>query len=421
MKHYLKLAFSSPKFVFGFTLFSVILLSALIYPRFLSPVTPLQSIAMQGFSPPGRYINIQDVVQAPVRERRHLMLDVDANRLGNVLAEEDIERMIGFLVRFQGFEEGSLDPADQNHIIEVWDTYYDPEVRHDGMTRADHNAFVRFNTRLQVALDEGGIVVALRTPYGLEEDTAHAFSTYDFVNVNSVVNTFFFPLGTDNFGRDMLTQLLSAVLVSLRMGLIAGLIATTIGLTLGLVSGYMGGVVDDAILFVTNMFTVIPGFVLMILLSYSMGPAARGVTMVGAVIGVTAWPWTCRSVRSQVLSLRNRDHVNLSKLSGHSMPRIILRDILPYVASYVIMAFILQISSAILAEAMLSMLGLGPSTAEVATLGLMMQWSQLFSAWQVGAWWAFVPVILAIASIAFSLNFMNTGLDQIFNPQLREG
>jgi len=73
-----------------------------------------------------------------------------------------------------------------------------------------------------------------------------------------------------------------------------------------------------------------------------------------------------------------------------------------------------------LAEAQLSMLGLGPNTAEVATLGLMMQWSTLFSAWQVGAWWAFVPVILALAVMAFSLNLMNTGLDQVFNPQLRD-
>jgi ABC-type dipeptide/oligopeptide/nickel transport system permease subunit len=161
--------------------------------------------------------------------------------------------------------------------------------------------------------------------------------------------------------------------------------------------------------------------VLLILISFALNPGQRTVGTVAIVIGLTAWPWTCRSVRSQVLSLRNRDHVNLSKLSGHSMPRIILRDILPYVASYVVMAFILQISSAILAEATLSMLGLGPNTTVEATLGLMMHWSNLFSAWQLGAWWTFVPVILSIAAITFSLNLMNTGLDQIFNPQLREG
>ena len=420
MLHYIKLAFTSPKFLAGFIIFTTVLLASLIYPR-ISPVQPLQSIAMQGFTRPGTYINIQDAIQAPIRERRLLMLDVDANRLGNVLREDDIYQMIDFLENHKGLAAGSIDPYDESALIDLWNRYYDPEERIQGMTRAQHNAFVRFNERLQIALNEDGIILAIRTPEGLEEDTANAFDTRDFIHARSVVNTFTFPLGTDVFGRDMLTQLLSAVLVSLRLGLMAGLVATTIGLTLGLLSGYAGGIVDDTILFITNMFTVIPGFVIMILISYSLGPAARGVGMIAVVIGLTAWPWTCRSVRSQVLSLRNRDHVNLSKLSGHSMPRIILRDILPYVASYVVMAFILQISSAILAETMLSMLGLGPSTTVHTTLGLMMHWAQTASAWQVGAWWAFIPVILAIASIAFSLNLMNTGLDQIFNPQLREG
>jgi ABC-type dipeptide/oligopeptide/nickel transport system permease subunit len=138
------------------------------------------------------------------------------------------------------------------------------------------------------------------------------------------------------------------------------------------------------------------------------------------VIGITAWPWTCRSVRSQTLTLKNRDHVNLSKLSGYGIVRIIFKDILPYVASYVVMAYILQISSGILSEAQLSMLGLGPSTTEIATLGLMMNWSMQFQAPISGAWWAFIPVVLSIALISFSLNLMNTGLDQVFNPTLRD-
>jgi peptide/nickel transport system permease protein len=121
-----------------------------------------------------------------------------------------------------------------------------------------------------------------------------------------------------------------------------------------------------------------------------------------------------------VISLRNRDHVNLSKLSGHSLPHIIINDILPYIASYVIMALILQISGAILAEAALSILGLGPRTTEMPTLGLMMQWAMIYQAQILGKWWAYFPVIIVIALIAFSLNLMNTGLDQVFNPSLRD-
>jgi peptide/nickel transport system permease protein len=191
-------------------------------------------------------------------------------------------------------------------------------------------------------------------------------------------------------------------------------------LILGLLSGYIGGMVDDFIMFITNLFTVIPGFVLLILISFSIGQEHRGAFTVATVIGFTSWVWTARAVRAQVISLRNRDHVNLSKLSGHSIVHIILNDILPYIASYVIMALILQISSGILAEAGLSILGLGPRTTEVPTLGLMMNWAMIYQAQILGKWWAIFPVIIVIALISFSMNLMNTGLDQVFNPALRD-
>ncbi|MDR1929140.1 MAG: ABC transporter permease [Treponema sp.] len=222
-------------------------------------------------------------------------------------------------------------------------------------------------------------------------------------------------LGTDNFGRDTLAELVAATRTSLIIGLIAGTIATIIGLSVGLLAGYSGGTLDNLLSTVTNIFIVIPSFVILVLISVSLN--SRNFITTAMVIGITAWPWTARSVRAQTTSLRNRDHVNLSKLSGHSMPRIIIRDILPYLGSYVMMAFILQVASGILSEASLSMLGLGPQN--VASLGLMMNWAMNFSALPVGAWWAFLPVVLVIALISFSLNLINSGLDQIFNPQIR--
>jgi peptide/nickel transport system permease protein len=228
------------------------------------------------------------------------------------------------------------------------------------------------------------------------------------------------PLGTDNFGRDVLTELVSATQTSLIIGFVAGIIATLIGLTLGLLAGYVGGLVDDGIMFITNLFTVIPSFVLLILISYSIGQDQRGAVTIAVVIGFTSWVWTARAVRAQVVSLRNRDHVNLSKLSGHSVAHIIVADILPYIASYVVMAMILQISSAILAEAGLSILGLGPRTTEVPTLGLMMNWAMIYQAEILGDWWAYIPVLITIALVSFSMNLMNTGLDQVFNPALRD-
>jgi peptide/nickel transport system permease protein len=173
-------------------------------------------------------------------------------------------------------------------------------------------------------------------------------------------------------------------------------------------------------MFFTNIFTVIPSFVLLILISFSIGQDKRGPVTIAIVIGLTSWVWTTRAVRSQVFSLRNRDHVNLSKISGHPLPRIIFRDILPYIASYVFMAFILQISSAVLAEAGLSVLGLGPRTTTTPTLGLMLNWALIYQAEILGKWWAYLPVVIIIALISFSLNLMNTGMDQVYNPSLRE-
>ena len=243
----------------------------------------------------------------------------------------------------------------------------------------------------------------------------------DYTTVSEVANAVNFPLGTDDAGHDMLNMEMHAIGKSLLIGLLAGTVATLLGLLVGLLAGYVGGKVDDILTFICNIFTVIPGFVLIIIIYNMVDKTSRGVWLCGLIIGFTSWVWTARSVRSQVISLRNRDHVNLSKLSGHSLFRIILTDILPYIASYVVMAFILQVSSGILAEAQLSILGLGPDKKDGYTLGLMMYWAKLMGAYtSSNAWWAYFPDIGAIALISFSLNLMNTGLDQVFNPTLRD-
>ena len=250
-----------------------------------------------------------------------------------------------------------------------------------------------------------------------EEEAAAAelLAQFGITAVQREVPKVLHVLGTDNFGRDVLAELVAGTRTSLIIGLIAGTIATLIGLTIGLLAGYLGGQVDNFLSSITNIFIVIPSFVILVLVSVSIN--ARSFWTTGIVIGITSWPWTARSVRAQTTSLRNRDHVNLSKLSGHSMVRIIFNDILPYIASYVIMAFILQVAAGILSEAQISMLGLGPRN--VASLGLMMNWAVFFSALPTGAWWAFLPVVFMTALISFSLNLMNSGLDQIFNPQIR--
>ncbi|MBP1694371.1 MAG: putative transporter permease protein, partial [Chloroflexi bacterium] len=297
---------------------------------------------------------------------------------------------------------------------------YDPKKNIPGMTFAKTRYYQRLNTSLEGILSTEGAIIAAKNPGTGTLEQRDAAQQTDYVNVREVPNVRLLLLGTDNFGRDVTTELVSAIGTSLLIGLVAGLIATTIGLVLGLAAGYIGGRVDDVIMFFTNLFTVIPTFVLLILISFSIGQEKRGPLVIAVVIGLTSWVWTARAVRAQVTSLRNRDHVSLSKLSGHPVALIIFADILPYIASYVMMALILQISTAILAEAALSILGLGPKTTTTATLGLMMQWALIYMAPSLGKWWAYFPVIVVIALISFSLNLMNTGLDQVYNPALRE-
>ncbi len=416
MKKQLKQVFNSPKFVIGFVIFATLLLITIIYPLFVT-ADPLAMVGQGNFFKPGTYISVTDAVDT---DPYTLKLDNIGSRLENKISVEDRVAMGDWLVKFGGLSEKDVDVTDAEGLVTIWEKNYSVDKDQKGLIAAKKKYYSRLDKKIDGILEDNDILIAEEDPETNELAVSEKIASDSYVNVKDIATKRTLFLGTDNFGRDVLTELVSATLTSLKIGFIAGVIATIIGLMLGLLSGYLGGVIDDFIMFITNLFTVIPGFILLILISYSVGESARGVTMVATIIGLTSWTWTARSVRSQVISLRNRDHVNLSKLSGHSLLRIILTDILPYIASYVVMAFILQVSSGILAEAQLSMLGLGPATTKVSTLGLMMSWAMSYSAHLNGAWWAFFPVILVIALISFSLNLMNTGLDQVFNPQLRD-
>jgi len=416
MKHTIKEVFRSPKFVIGFSILMAVLLIVIVYPLLVSD-EPLEIIGLGTFFEPGIYVNVYDSVGS--RAYTLNLDDAAEKRINSKLGEQERLDIQEWLLDY-GIPEEENDIEDTEKILEQWENNYDSSLRFKGMTSARKKYFARLDASLEGILATEGVIIAVENEETNALEQKAIIEQTDFVNINQVPNVRVLPLGTDNFGRDMLTELISATGTSLKIGFVAGLIATLIGLTLGLLSGYIGGWVDDIIMFITNLFTVIPSFVLLVLISYSIGQEQRGAVTVAVVIGFTSWVWTTRAVRAQVISLRNRDHVNLSKLSGHSIIHIIVADILPYIASYVVMAFILQISSGILAEAGLSILGLGPKTTDVPTLGLMMNWAMIYSAHIMGKWWAYFPVIAIIALISFSMNLMNTGLDQVFNPALRD-
>jgi len=416
MKHTFQQIFRSTNYVIGFAIFMAIVLTVIVYPLIITD-PPLEIIGQGTFFEPGIYVNVYDSIGSSPNT---LMLDDAApKRIASKLSNDDRLEMRDWLMAYD-IPEDEIDIEDTEKLLDQWANNYDPTQKIAGMTNAKRNYFIRLNSSLKGLLStEAAIIAVKNAETGALEETS-VVEQSDYVNIRQVPNVRVLLLGTENFGRDVLTELVAATGVSLRIGFVAGITATLIGLTLGLLAGYIGGLVDDTIMFITNLFTVIPPIVLLILISFSIGQEKRGALTIAVVIGFTGWVWTARAVRAQVISLRNRDHVNLSKLSGHSIVHIILTDILPYIASYVVMALILQISIGILMEASLSILGLGPKTTEVPTLGLMLNWAFIYQAPILGKWWAYLPVIVTMALVTFSMNLMNTGLDQVFNPALRE-
>ncbi len=223
--------------------------------------------------------------------------------------------------------------------------------------------------------------------------------------------------GADNEGQSVLANLVYGTRTSLIVGLLAGTLATIIGLLVGLIAGFRGGVLDDILASVTNVFLVIPTIVVVILVSVALNN--RSVWTLAFVIGIFSWPWLARAVRAQASSVRTREHIDVARMSGARFWSILAWDVLPYLLSYVVMAFVLQVSSAILYEATLSMLGLGPSGA--TSLGIMLYWTLAWGAVRQGAYWAFLPPTLMLTLIAFSLLLLQSSLDEVFNPRLRRG
>ena len=310
MLHQIKQVFHSPKFVAGFVIFVFLLLFSILYPIF-SPYGPMEMVG-NIFYAPGTYVSVVDTAQSS--EKVTMNVDTAQATLDATLTDDTRNKMKTWLVNQAGIAESDIDIEDTETLISLWNENYDPELS-TGMITADKRAYERLNTQIQTLEESGGIILATEDEEGNLE-VSEEVDGQQFVNVNDVTNKVAFPLGTDNFGADVMTKLASSIGVSLRIGLLAGLIATAIGLVIGLLSGYLGGWVDNLLVFITNLFTVIPSFVILILIANSVGQAARGPMMVALIIGCTGWPWTARSVRSQVLSLRNRDHVNLSKVSG---------------------------------------------------------------------------------------------------------
>lgn len=224
-------------------------------------------------------------------------------------------------------------------------------------------------------------------------------------------------LGTTAAGEDVLSQLLYGAQVSIFVGLVAGLLSTVIAVLIGLSWGYVRGFGADVINFIVNLFLVIPGLPLMIVIAAYL--SGGGIGMIIIVVVITGWAWGARVLRSQTQSLRSRDFITAAVFSGERPFRIVFREILPNMTSLIVGNFFGAATAAILAEAGLEFLGLGDST--VVSWGTMLFWAQNSNALLTGQWALLFAPGLCIALLATSLTLINFGVDGISNPRLREG
>lgn len=222
-------------------------------------------------------------------------------------------------------------------------------------------------------------------------------------------------LGTTKLGNDMFAQLATGARGSLLVGVTAGGIAIVLSLVFGVLAGYLGGWREDVLALITNVMIVIPGLPLvMVVASYV---SSRSWQLVAIFLGVTSWAGAAYVLRLQARSLRSRDYVSAAKVAGERSWRVILVEIMPNLLPLLTAQFLFAIIFAILGEAGLSYLGLGPNTS--ITWGSILNDAQSGQALGRGAWWWFIPPGVLIAALGAGLALINFAIDEIINPKLR--
>ncbi|WP_435298874.1 ABC transporter permease [Timonella sp. A28] len=222
-------------------------------------------------------------------------------------------------------------------------------------------------------------------------------------------------LGTNNLGADLFAQLAAGAGGSLMVGLVAGGIAITMSLIFGILSGYLGGWADEILYLFTNIMLVIPGLPLVIVIASYMDQ--RSMWLIAVILGFTSWAGSSIVLRLQARSLRNRDYTAAARVAGEKTFRIVTVEILPNLLPLLAAQFLGAVILAILSEAGLSFLGLGPDGA--ITWGTILNQASQNNAFQREAWWWFVPPGLMIAMFGCGLALINLSIDEIINPKLR--
>jgi peptide/nickel transport system permease protein len=218
-------------------------------------------------------------------------------------------------------------------------------------------------------------------------------------------------MGTDQVGSDIFSQVIYGSRTALIVSVGTGLIALFIALIIGLVAGYYGGLIDNLLMRFTDLFLSIPAFIFIIFVLVVFGNSLRNLII---VLGLLSWPIMARIVRSQTLSIREREFVVAAKAIGESDKSIIFREILPNIWPSIIPAFLLEMSLAILVESGISFIGLGDPNVASWGKTLAMASRSLYA----GAWWgALFPGLMLFLTI-LSLNMLGDQLEKVLSRSI---
>src|ERR1700712_341224 len=223
-----------------------------------------------------------------------------------------------------------------------------------------------------------------------------------------------FFLGTDSQGRDMLTLLIYGTPNTLKMGLIAGFIGVGLGLVFGLLAGNFGGIVDAIIRILADALLTVPAIAILVIIAGNVDRMTT--TIMALVVASLSWMFTARTIRAQVLTIRERSYVEVARVNGEGALEILFREIMPNLLPFIVASFVGTVGSAILAIIGLEALGLG--ALEETTLGNTIYWSQQSAAVLRGYWGWGGPPIVVIALIFLGLFLTSVGFDRLANPRL---
>jgi len=262
-----------------------------------------------------------------------------------------------------------------------------------------------------------GILLFLIVFTGVGSFFTNAASAFPLAVPASRPPSWEYPFGTDGQGRDLFAVAVSGTWLTIRIGLIAGLIGVAVGTALGFTAAFYGGWFDLVVRLVVDVLLTVPGLLILVVIASALGERSMDINGMALIIALLAWLGPTRTIRSQVLSMRERPYVMMARLNGMSGPGIIFRELIPNLLPYLGASLVGSTTGAIFASIGLAALGLGPQRDP--TLGVTIYWVMTQNAFVRGMWWWAAVPISVVVLIFIMLFFISAGLDELANPRVR--